>query len=100
MTDLVFPRLVNSAVLVVVVALVSTVLGVIGGVIAAHRRDGRFDDTTSVLSLVASALPEFVVGVLVIYVFSVGLLDWFPAVSIIPPDKRIWMSRPRSSCPP
>ncbi|GAB7003309.1 ABC transporter permease [Nocardioides sp. AN3] len=89
-TDLVFPRLVNSAVLVVVVALVSTVLGVIGGVIAAHRRDGRFDDTTSVLSLVASALPEFVVGVLVIYVFSVGLLDWFPAVSIIPPDKRIW----------
>lgn len=89
-TDLVLPRLVNSAVLVVVVALVSTLVGVVAGVVAAHRRDGKFDDTASVFALVASALPEFVVAVLVIFVFSVGLLEWFPAVSIIPPEERIW----------
>ncbi|CUR56117.1 putative peptide ABC transporter permease protein y4tP [metagenome] len=89
-TDLVFPRLVNSAVLVIVVALVATLVGVVAGVLAAHRRDGKFDDVTSVLALVASALPEFVVGVIVIFIFSVGLLDWFPAVSIVPPQDRIW----------
>jgi peptide/nickel transport system permease protein len=89
-TDIVLPRLENSAVLVVVVAVVSTLVGVVAGVIAAHRRDSRFDDFASVVALVASALPEFVVGVFVIFIFSVGFLNWFPAVSIIPPDQRIW----------
>ena len=89
-TDLVLPRLANSAVLVLVVAIVSTVVGVVGGVIAAHRRDGWFDDAGSVIALVASALPEFVVGVFAIFLFSVGVFEWFPAVSIIPPDQGIW----------
>jgi peptide/nickel transport system permease protein len=84
------PHLVNSAVLVAVVAVISTLLGVIAGVVAAWRRDGLFDDVTSVLSLVVSALPEFVVGVFVVFIFSVGLFEWFPAVSILPPEQRIW----------
>jgi peptide/nickel transport system permease protein len=89
-TETVMPHLANSIALVIVVAVVSTIIGIVGGVIAAYRRDSKFDDITSVLSLVASALPEFVIGVLVVFVFSVGLLDWFPAVSILPPDQRIW----------
>ncbi len=88
--ETVLPRLENSIALVVIVALISTVVGVVFGVLAAHRRDRWFDDTTSVLALIASALPEFVVGVVVIFVFSVGWLNWFPAVSIIPPTERIW----------
>ena len=88
--DLVLPRLQNSVVLVALVAIISTAIGVVAGVLAAHRRDGRFDDTASVIALVVSALPEFVVGVLVIFVFSAGLLDWFPAVSIISAEDRIW----------
>ncbi|MBS1883857.1 MAG: ABC transporter permease [Actinobacteria bacterium] len=86
----VMPHLVNSVVLVAVVAVISTLLGVIAGVIAAWRRDGLFDDVTSVLSLVVSALPEFVVGVFVVFIFSVGLVEWLPAVSILPPEQRIW----------
>lgn len=89
-TQVVMPHLVNSLVLVVIVSLASTVVGIVAGVVAASRRDGRFDDITSVLSLVASALPEFVVGVLVVFVFSVGVLDWFPAVSILAPGQQIW----------
>jgi peptide/nickel transport system permease protein len=89
-TDLVLPRLQNSAVLIVVVALLSTLVGVVAGVVAAHRRDGKFDDTASTLALVVSALPEFVVGVFVIFVFSLGIFSWFPAVSIISPQERIW----------
>ena len=89
-TDVVMPKLANSAVLVVVVALVSTILGAVFGVLAAYWRDKRFDDVSSVLSLVASALPEFVVGVFVVFVFGIGIFTWFPAVSILPPDQRIW----------
>lgn len=89
-TDLVLPRLQNSVVLIVVVALISTLVGIVAGVVAAYRRDGKFDDTASALALVVSALPEFVVGVFVIFVFSLGIFAWFPAVSIIPPDQRIW----------
>ena len=96
-TGVVLPQLVNSAVLVIVVALASTVLGVVAGVFAAHRRDGKFDDVASVLSLIASALPEFVIGVLVVFVFSVGVLHWFPAVSILAPGQRIW-NQPEQDC--
>ena len=86
----VMPHLVNSLALVVVVAIVSTIVGVIGGVLAAYRRDGVFDDVSSVLSLVVSALPEFVVGIFVVFIFSVGIFEWFPAVSILNPGERIW----------
>jgi peptide/nickel transport system permease protein len=89
-TSLVIPHLVNSVVLMVVVAVVSTIGGIVIGVLSAYRRDSRFDDITSVITLVASALPEFVVGVLVVFIFSVGLVHWFPAVSILPPSQRIW----------
>jgi peptide/nickel transport system permease protein len=89
-TGQVLPHLVNSMVLVVLVAITSTLLGVIAGVYAAYRRDKLFDDVTSVLALVASALPEFVVGILVVFVFGVGVFHWLPAVSILPPNQRIW----------
>lgn len=84
------PRIANSVVLVAVVAVVSTALGVVTGVLAARFKDKPFDDVTSTLALTASALPEFVVGVLVVLVFSVGVFNWFPAVSILPPSQRIW----------
>lgn len=89
-TSLVLPHLVNSAALMVVVALASTIVGVLAGVFAAYRRDSRSDDVISVVALVASALPEFVVGVFVAFIFSVGLLHLFPAVSILAPSERIW----------
>lgn len=89
-SEIIGPRLANTMVLLVVVAILSTIIGAVAGVIAAHKRDKWFDDVTSTFALVASALPEFVVGVLVILVFSLGIFDWFPAVSILPPDQRIW----------
>jgi peptide/nickel transport system permease protein len=89
-TSIVTPALANSAVLVAAVAVISTVFGCVAGVVAARLRDRPFDDVSSVLSLVASALPEFVVGVLVVYVFALGIVDWFPAVSILSPGQHIW----------
>ena len=75
-------RLANSAVLIVATALISTVLGILLGVRAAFRRDGPFDSIVSVIALVANALPEFVVGVLMVVLFSINVFHWFPALSM------------------
>lgn len=83
------PRLLNSAALVVISALVSTILGVVLGAFAAARRNKLSDHGMSVLALVASALPEFIVGVFIALVFAVKL-HWFPAISTLPPGEAIW----------
>ena len=88
--EIILPRLANSVALVITVAIASTLLGALAGVVAARFRDRWFDDVTSVIALAASALPEFVVGILVVIVMAVGIFHWLPAVSLIPPDQRIW----------
>jgi peptide/nickel transport system permease protein len=89
-TEYVLPRLENSIVLVVVAAVVSTILGLALGAWAALRRDKPIDHGLSVVALVASALPEFVVGVFVVLTFSVAIFHWFPAVSVLPPGVHAW----------
>lgn len=84
------PKLANSAALVLLVAVASTLLGVVGGVIVANRRDSVIDHVSSVAALVAAALPEFVVGVFVILLLASGPLRLFPAVSILAPNELIW----------
>ena len=84
------PRLANSVVLIAVTAVVSSILGILLGVRAAFRRDGVFDSVVSVVALVMNALPEFVVGVLMVVLFSINVFQWLPALSILPPDGRIW----------
>jgi peptide/nickel transport system permease protein len=84
----VMPRIFNSVVLLIAAAVVSSVLGVFLGALAASRRDRLTDHVTSVLALVGSALPEFVVGIFVVLVFAIKL-GWFPALSILPPNTSI-----------
>jgi peptide/nickel transport system permease protein len=79
----------NSAVLVFVSAVISTVLGLLTGVYAAYRRDGFFDTVGSVFSLVASALPEFVVAIFCVLLFSTSVFHWFPAISVLAPGVSI-----------
>jgi peptide/nickel transport system permease protein len=84
------PNLENSVVLIVAAAVLSTVIGITLGTMAAARRDRPIDHLMSVLALAASALPEFVVGVFVVLLFSVRVFHWFPAISILPPGSQIW----------
>ena len=84
------PRLENSAILVLITTLVSTILGVAIVVITARVRDSAADHVVSVISLAASSLPEFVASVFVIYLFSVNVFHWFPSVSVLAPGQPIW----------
>ena len=54
------------------------------GAIAAVYAGKPVDHVISIGSLAAIALPEFVIGSLLIGVFFVGL-DWLPPVAIVPP---------------
>lgn len=88
--SLVAPRLLNSAALVLVTAVVSSLLGIGLGALAASRRDKLSDHVMSTVALVANAMPEFVIGIFVVLVLAVQL-NLFPAISILPPGETIWL---------
>jgi peptide/nickel transport system permease protein len=88
--EIVGPRLLNSGVLILLAGVIGSVLGVVAGVIAAARRDRLFDTTTSVVSLALSALPEFVVALGLITLFSTLVFHIFPGVSVFPSGTQPW----------
>jgi peptide/nickel transport system permease protein len=79
-------RILNSAVLVILAG----VLGVGLGVLAAARRDSLLDHVLSVGALAITALPEFVVAVILIIVFAAVIWHLFPAVSVFVPGSAPW----------
>ncbi len=89
-SQLLGPRLINSAVLVAAAAIVSIPLSIGLGSWAALRREKTFDNVTSNLMLVLAALPEFVVAVGLVILFSTSVFHWLPAISPVPPGQRPW----------
>lgn len=83
-------RLINSAVLVALVGLISTLLGIGLGSLAALRRDRPADTVLSVTSLAVTALPEFIVAIAVIIMFSTLVFHLFPGVSDLAPGQYAW----------
>ncbi len=86
----VWPRLINSAVLVVVSGVIGTILGVVLGAIAALLKDSVFDHTSAVLNLAVTSLPEFVVAIALIFLFSTVVFHVLPAVSLLAPGTYAW----------
>ena len=78
---LVGPRLLNSLVLVALAGLIGAVLGVALGMYAAIRRDKPVDHALSVGTLAVTSLPEFVVAIFLVIIFSTVLWHILPGVS-------------------
>ena len=89
-SELLGPRLLNSGVLVLCAAVVSIPLSIALGSWAALRREKAFDNVTSNLMLVLAALPEFVVAVGLVILFSTTVFHWLPAISPVPPGTHPW----------
>ncbi len=83
-------RVANSAFLVLVASLVAIPLSIALGVWMAMRRDRPVDHVGSTITLVLAALPEFVIGILLILLFATGVFHLFPAVSLLPPGTKAW----------
>ena len=86
-TDVIGERIVYSAFLMFLAAIISFPLAVALGVASARRRDGPFDHVTSVVSLALAALPEFIVGIALVVLFATSVFHVLPAVTIIDPFK-------------
>jgi peptide/nickel transport system permease protein len=89
-TALLGKRIENSAFLVLLSAAVSIPLSLLIGALSARRRDTLFDHASSVVLLMLAALPEFVVGILLVVLLGTTVSQVLPAVSIIPPDEAPW----------
>ena len=89
-TELLGSRIVNSAFLMLLAALVSVPLAILIGVVSARRRDGPLDHTLSVTTLAVAGLPEFVVGIALVVLFGTTVFTVLPPVSLIPPDSAPW----------
>ncbi|HEV3290645.1 MAG TPA: ABC transporter permease, partial [Streptosporangiaceae bacterium] len=84
------PRLINSAVLMLAAGMIGAAIGVALGAVAALRKDGWFDHVTSVAALAVTALPEFVVAIGLVILFSTVVMHLLPAVSLLPPGSYAW----------
>ena len=89
-STLLAPKLVNSAVLVALAAVLSIPLSIAIGAWAALKREKAFDQASSNLLLALAALPEFVVGLVLVILFATTVLHVLPAVSTVPPGSRPW----------
>lgn len=70
-------RLPATLLLMVAAIVCELVLGLAIGIFAAVRQGSRTDDAVMVVSFIGVSTPQFLAGILMLYVFSVQL-DWFP----------------------
>jgi peptide/nickel transport system permease protein len=89
-TQLLSDRVANSAFLVLIASIIAIPLSIVLGVWMAMRRDRPVDHVTSTVTLVLAALPEFVIGLILILIFATGLFHLFPAVSLLAPGQKAW----------
>ncbi|MEN2742520.1 ABC transporter permease [Microbacterium sp. X-17] len=75
---LILQRFVNTLYLVVPALILSSVLGIALGAIAARTRSKLLDKAISYISLAAFSIPTFWLGMMLVLVFSI-YLGWLPA---------------------
>jgi peptide/nickel transport system permease protein len=95
---LVMQRLRNSAMLGGLALLMYGPLGILLGTIAALNRDKWFDQIVTASSMTVVGIPEFVVGLILITVFSFEL-GWLPANSSIDPGSTFRAALPQLILP-
>ncbi|CAN5784679.1 ABC transporter permease [soil metagenome] len=82
-TELLGRAVSNSAKLAVVAFVIVVPLSILGGVVAALRRNTITDRFITVGGLSATVIPEFVSGIVLILVFAIWL-DWLPFAATAP----------------
>lgn len=88
--ELVGERIAASLLLMLLASLVSVPVGILVGTWSALRRGRTGDHVVTGVSLVLAALPEFVVGIGLIALFSTTVLTVLPSVTLAPPGEAVW----------
>lgn len=82
--------LLNSLTLVAVMMIITIPVSLLLGALAAFRRDGVLDRVLLTISMAVNAMPEFVLGTLLVVVFATNVVRVLPAVSLIAPGEPPW----------
>jgi peptide/nickel transport system permease protein len=77
-THIYWTRMGKSLILITTSTIASMVIGVLMGIYGGWRRGGRVDNSSMTSSLVLYAMPEFVLGMILLLIFA-KWLKWFPA---------------------
>ena len=88
--DQILERLPNTLILMGVAEVLSIIVGVLLGVIVAHKRGGALDTAVVTGSLLTYSVPIFFIGWLIIFFFAIEL-QWFPIGGTVP---REWTRHP------
>ncbi|WP_420453289.1 ABC transporter permease [Ilumatobacter sp.] len=95
MGDVIRPALWRSTKLVMLALVMTIPISILGGVVAARKKDTYADRSIVNLGLASASIPEFVSGVILQYLLGVRLkregffgftTDFFPAITVIPND--------------
>lgn len=89
----VIERLTNTLILVIPPEIISIIIGIVLGTLAAQKRGKWFDNLSVTSSLTVYSLPVFWVAMMLVVVFSLGL-GWFPSSRTYPD---YWMLYPPTS---
>ncbi|WP_113700321.1 ABC transporter permease [Nonomuraea lactucae] len=81
-STLIGARVANSSVLVAVSAVLIIPLAFLLALVAARRHGRVTDHAVQVGMLAVAALPEFVIGILLVAMFSTTVFRWLPSVSM------------------
>jgi peptide/nickel transport system permease protein len=76
-SELIASRLGPSLSLMFFAIAIELLIGLLAGIIAAMNRGKALDKTLMVLSFIAVSAPQFIVSILILYIFAVKL-GWFP----------------------
>lgn len=82
--DLLGPSLVNSLKLAALAFVLVVPISLLGGIVAALRRNRPTDRVISVAGLSLTSIPEFVTAIVLIVIFGV-VLGWLPVNATAPP---------------
>ncbi|MBL0373511.1 ABC transporter permease [Rhizobium sp. KVB221] len=80
--QLVLSRVPATMALMIPTALFALAMGVPMGILAAYKRGTTWDRGITILSIMGFAIPNFLIGVMLIYLFSVKL-GWLPPSGIV-----------------
>jgi len=88
--DYVGPLAVNTLTLVAFALLISLPVSLVIGSWAGARRDSGGDRAAQGISLVLLAVPDFIIGILLVMLLSTNVFQLLPAVTLIPNGENIF----------
>jgi len=90
-TTLMFERFPVTVHLGLTALVLSSVLGVLAGLLAAVRRGKWIDKVVTPLAYLGTTIPVFWLGILMIYAFGYKL-EWLPIAGYVSPFDNLWQS--------